>query len=404
MEPEYRRAQYRGGTASILLDAGGPLAGRYELGPILGRGGMSEVREGWDLKLSRPVAIKLLHSDGRDEDRLRFAAEARAAANLSGQHIVIVYDVGEHDGVPFIVMERLPGVTLADHIRRGPQDPALVQRVLDDILAALAVAHDAGIVHRDVKPGNVLFTEKGEAKLADFGIAKIDGGVHTRTGEIIGSVAYLSPDRLTSKPATVTDDLYAVGVVGYETLVGRRPFPQTGLGPLTHAILHDKPLPVADVRPDVPSGLSTAIDRALSRNPAQRFTRAEAMRAALADTEPATIPVRSPTLAMQAPHLPPVSTHPIPFAEPALAAPRNKLWIAAIIAAFLLAILLIVVIEPFSSSPPSPAPSSTSAPLPPPPPPVATTPTTEPAISSAPVQPPGPPQGHGKKPKGGKGH
>lgn len=410
MEQENRRRRYRGGNSAALLDPG-LLAGRYEAGPVLGRGGMSEVRDGWDLKLSRPVAIKLLHSDGRPEDRLRFAAEGRAAANLSGQHIVIVHDVGEHDGVPFIVMERLPGLTLADHIARGPLEPAFVHRVLDNVLAALAIAHNAGIVHRDVKPGNVLFTDTGQAKLADFGIAKIDGGVHTRTGEIIGSVAYLSPDRLTSKPATPTDDLYALGVVAYEALAGRRPFPQTALGPLTHAILHDKPLPIADVRHDVPAGLSIAIERALSRNPAQRFTRAEAMRAALVDTEPTTAPVptpvRSPTFAMQAPQLPPSGTNPIPAFEPDPApdpaVAHGKLWLAALIAAFLLAILLIVVIEPFSSTPPPPSPSSTTSPLPPPP--AATTATTEPAISSAPAQPPAPPPGHhGKKPKGAKGN
>jgi serine/threonine-protein kinase len=448
MESEYPRAQRRGGktATAALLEPGGPLNDRYEVGPVLGRGGMSEVRDGWDLKLDRPVAIKVLHAGGRPENRLRFATEARAAANLSGQHIVVVYDVGEHQGMPFIVMERLPGVTLADHIARGPLQPAFVQDVLDDVLAALALAHDAGIVHRDVKPGNVLFTATGEAKLADFGIAKLDGGVHTRTGEIVGSMAYLSPERLTSKPATPADDLYAVGVLAYEALTGRRPFPQTSLGELARAILNDKPLPVADVRPGVPAGLSTAIERSLSRNPDKRFTRADAMRAALVDSEPATVPVHAPTPirrepirhpsrhepsrqgpsrhepgrqepipqeptrqepvipapVMQTPRLPPLSTHPIPVAEPEEAVPRGKLWVAAIIAVFLLAIMLIAVNQPFSSPPPSPA--STSTPLPPPPPPTATIGPSEATISNAPAPPPAPPPWRkGKKPKGGKG-
>lgn len=177
------------------------------------------------------MAIKLLQSgpgngDGPDS-RLRFVTEARATAALSSSKIVIVHDVGEHHGLPFIVMERLPGVSLADHIARGPLPEAFVRTVLDAVLAALTSAHGAGILHRDVKPGNILFTAAGEAKLADFGIAKTAGGAHTMTGQVVGTMAYLraylSPDRLAGKPATPADDLYAVGVVGYEALTGRRP-------------------------------------------------------------------------------------------------------------------------------------------------------------------------------------
>lgn len=223
MTTEYKR----GREGAALSAPSRVLAGRYELGRVLGRGGMSEVREGWDLKLGRPVAIKLLQSgpgngDGPDS-RLRFATEARATAALSSSKIVIVHDVGEHHGLPFIVMERLPGVSLADHIARGPLPEPFVRTVLDAVLAALTSAHDAGILHRDVKPGNILFTAAGEAKLADFGIAKTAGGAHTMTGQVVGTMAYLSPDRLAGKPATPADDLYAVGVVGYEALTGRRP-------------------------------------------------------------------------------------------------------------------------------------------------------------------------------------
>jgi len=156
-----------------------------------------------------------------------------------------------------------------------------VQAVLHGVLDALAEAHNAGILHRDVKPGNILFSATGEPKLADFGIAKTPGAADTNAGEIVGSMAYLSPDRLTSKPATVGDDLYAVGVVGYEALTGRRPFPHEDLRALARAILHESTPSLAALCPDAPPGLAIAIERAMAREPAQRFDQANAMRAAL---------------------------------------------------------------------------------------------------------------------------
>ncbi|WP_081290537.1 serine/threonine-protein kinase [Mycobacterium asiaticum] len=394
MEPEHRRYPGSGGAPAAVAEPGVPLADRYQLGTVLGRGGMSEVRDGWDLKLGRPVAIKLLACGNRPEDRLRFETEARATATLSSHHIVVVHDVGEHDGLPFIVMERLPGISLADHIARGPLTPDFVRSVLEDVLDALAVAHAAGIVHRDVKPGNVLFTPKGEAKLADFGIAKTNGGVHTMTGEIVGSMAYLSPARLTAKPATPADDLYALGVVGYEALTGRRPFPQTELGPLGHAILHESPAPLIALRPDVPAGLADVIERAMAREPARKFEQAEAMRTALAGAK-ASPKVRNPTRAITAP-LPSLGTHAFVAAEPEPPHSRRKLWAAAIAATFLMSVMLIAIIPSFSAPPPSPV--GTSTPLPPPPA------TSEVAPMSTPAPPPAPPPGrHGKKNKGGKG-
>ncbi|WP_253875640.1 serine/threonine-protein kinase [Mycobacterium asiaticum] len=379
----------------------GLLAGRYELGPVLGRGGMAEVREGWDSKLGRRVAIKLLNpiAEPRPESRLRFETEARAAAALSSQHIVVVHDVGEHHGMPFIVMERLPGMSLADHIARGPLPQPFVQSVLEDVLDALAVAHDAGIVHRDVKPGNILFTATGEAKLADFGIAKTSGGVQTMTGQIVGSMAYLSPDRLTGKPATPTDDLYALGVVGYEALTGRRPFPQNDFGSLAHAILRQSPAPLTAVRPDVRPNLAAVIERAMARQPSQKFGQARDMRAALGSADPATSPIRPATRVMTAP-LPPLNSHtfigPPPQAPPA----RRGLWAAALLATFVLAVLLIVISPSLST--PTPSPAGTTAPLPPPTTTVAPATTVASTPEPAPP-PPGPPGKHGKKPKGGKG-
>jgi serine/threonine protein kinase len=357
---------------------------------------MAEVRDGWDLKLSRPVAIKLLYpgADVRPDSRPRFEAEARAAAQLTGRHVVVVHDVGEHNGLPFIVMERLPGVSLADHIARGPLPVAFVHAVLDGVLDALAEAHTVGILHRDIKPGNILFTANSEPKLADFGIAKTSGAAYTIAGEIIGSMAYLSPDRLASKPATVADDLYAVGVVGYEALTARRPFPQEDLAPLAHAILHESPPPLAAVRPDVPPGLGSAIERAMTRDPAWRFDQANAMRAALVGPNPAPIPVRPPTRVMTAPL--PALTGYTPARLESYGS-RRKLWIAAIVAAFVLALILFMIDPPFSSSPPTPVHTTTPSP-----PPTTTFTTTTP--SSTPEPPPPPPPNHpGRKHKGGEG-
>jgi serine/threonine protein kinase len=208
-------------------------------------------------------------------------------------------------------------------------------------------------------------------------------------------MAYLSPDRLSSKQATVADDLYAVGVVGYEALSGRRPFPQKELVPLAHAILHETPPPLAALRPDVPEALVTAIERAMAREPAQRFDDANAMRAALISTNPVPIPVRPATRVMEAP--PPAVMTYVPTGE--LPGPnylRSKLWAVVIIAAFLLALILFVVDPPFSSPPPTPA--STTTPLPA----TTTAVTTMPSSVTLPPNPPAHP-GPGKKHKGGPG-
>ncbi len=375
------------------------VGGRYELRGVLGRGAMAEVRDGWDLKLSRPVAIKLLDPalTGRPESRPRFEAEARAAAQLTGRHVVVVHDVGEHDGLPFIVMERLPGVSLADHIARGPLPWGFVQAVLCGVLDALTEAHRAGILHRDVKPGNVLFTASGEPKLADFGIAKTAGAAYTRTGEVVGSMAYMSPDRLTGKPATVADDLYSVGVVGYEALSGRRPFAQEDLGPLAHAILHESPPPLAALRPDLPPGLIDTIERAMARDPAWRFDQANAMGAALVSAPVMPAPTRPPTRVMTAP-VPAMTAFTPAGARLEPESPRRKLWIAAIIALFVLALMLLMLDSSLSSSPPAPV--NTTTPTPPP-----TTLTTTPSSTAEPLPPPPPnhPGPPGKKHKGGGG-
>lgn len=263
------------------------LDGRYELSGLLGVGGNGEIHDGWDTRLHRPVAVKLLGREvgSRPDVRRRFEVEARAAAALNHPRIVAVYDTDEHDGRPYIVMERLPGRTLADDIARGPLPADRVRTVLAGILEALVAAHGAGILHRDIKPANVLIAENGEIKVADFGIAKSVGDDLTHTGELVGTVAYLSPDRITGHPASVTDDLYAVGVVGYEALCGRRPFAEDNILALARAITRDRPRPLADLRPDAHPGLVAVIERAMARESSDRFRSAHEMLAALQNSD-----------------------------------------------------------------------------------------------------------------------
>jgi serine/threonine protein kinase len=347
------------------------LGGRYELRGVLGRGGMAEVRDGWDIRLDRPVAVKLLHPvfTTQPDNRTRFEVEARAAAALNHPHIVSVHDSGEHAGTPYIVMERLSGRTLADVIAQGPLPQPQVRSILDDVLSALAVAHAAGILHRDIKPANILFSALGDTKVADFGIAKSAGTTHTLTGQIVGTMAYLSADRIAGRPACVGDDLYAVGVVGYEALSGRRAFPQENLAELARAVAESTPPRLAVLRPDVDPALAAVIERAMARDPGWRFASADEMRAALAGRIGP--PARPPTRILAVP-LPDPMTMVVPPRRN-----RSRWWLlaAAVIAVLVAAIAFIV---DSASQPAGVEPATTSSSVPPPtsvlPPPPATTP------------------------------
>ncbi len=215
------------------------LAGRYELREVLGRGGMADVYDGWDQRLARAVAVKVLRPEMASvpQTRRRFESEARLAATLNHPNVVAVHDSGDDHGAPYIVMERLPGRTLLDDLLAGPLPAPRARTILTQTLDALGAAHAAGILHRDIKPGNILFDADGAVKVTDFGIAKSADTAHTTAGEVLGTVAYLSPDRITGHPASVTDDLYAVGVVGYEALAGHRPFTGDTILSLAHAIV-----------------------------------------------------------------------------------------------------------------------------------------------------------------------
>jgi eukaryotic-like serine/threonine-protein kinase len=279
------------------------VGGRYRLGQRLGHGGMGEVFVAHDLRLDREVALKLLRADLAEQDgmRERVVAEARLAARLTHPHVVGVLDTGEQDGRPFVVMERLSGRTLRDELRDGPMPPERVRDVGLQVLRALAAAHELGIVHRDVKPGNVLDAGVGTWKVADFGIAK---WVHadetlTGTGELLGSPSYLAPERIEGEQAGPASDLYAVGVLLYEALIGRRPFEGDDPFALATAIRTGEYAPPITARPDADPTIAAVIDRAMRLDPRDRYESAEAMAAALLDDEDTTAEAAPPAAPSQ---------------------------------------------------------------------------------------------------------
>ncbi len=370
------------------------VGGRYRLGERIGHGGMGEVFAAHDLRLDREVALKLLRSDLAEQDgmRERVVAEARLAARLTHPHVVGVLDTGEQDGRPFVVMERLSGRTLGDELADGPMPAERVRDVGLQVLRALAAAHGLGIVHRDVKPGNVLDAGVGTWKVADFGIAK---WVHadetlTGTGELLGSPSYLAPERIEGTQAGPASDLYAVGVLLYEALCGRKPFEGDDPFALATAIREGTYEPPAAIFPDADRTIVPVIERAMQRDPADRYESAEAMAAALlgGDTEE-TSDVTATIVAPVTSPLPPTDaepnlerdgseTVPVPRVEQTARLPyqaptprperRRPSKTTTIVAGAILALVLITVfaIVAFNGSggpPPGPGASSLPAPL-----------------------------------------
>jgi hypothetical protein len=251
------------------------LPARYRDPQHLARGGMGDVYRATDTQLGRTVAIKVLANRYADDDsvRERFKREALAAARLSGSpNTVTIFDVGESDGHPYIVMELLEGGTLEDRLRaNGAQDPADVLRWLEQAAGALDAAHAAGVVHRDVKPGNLLLNTRGEVSVADFGVASAVGlDSMTMTGTVLGTAGYLSPEQAKGERATPASDRYALGVVAYELLTGERPFASDSSTAEAAAHVH-APIPSPSQHGDVPPELDPVLRRALAKDPAERY-------------------------------------------------------------------------------------------------------------------------------------
>jgi len=253
------------------------LGGRYELGEPIGRGGMGVVYAARDRRLDRPVAVKLLE-DGFAEHHAE--REARAAARLVHPNVVVVLDVGEDRGRPFIVMERVEGVTLADELWDGPLGVDHAVEMGREVLAALGAAHAMGIVHGDVKPGNVL-RARDRWKVADFGIARFVDTDTTGTLSGYGSPSYAAPERFDAKPATERGDIYGLGVVMYEALAGAKPFVGDDGLAVAVAVREGRFEPLGSRRPDLDPRLCEVVERAMSRDPSDRFGSAEEMASAL---------------------------------------------------------------------------------------------------------------------------
>ena len=264
------------------------LGGRYELDGIVGRGGMAEVFRARDIRLDRIVAVKTLRDDlARDQTfQARFRREAQSAASLNHPSIVAVYDTGEDmvgpTPVPYIVMEYVDGRTLRDLLRDDRRLlPERAAEITDGVLRALDYSHRNGIVHRDIKPGNVMLTRSGEVKVMDFGIARAVSDAQatmTQTAQVIGTAQYLSPEQARGERVDARSDLYSAGCLLYELLTGRPPF--TGDSPVAIAYQHvrENPIPPSRVDPEVPPWADSIVLKAMAKDPAARYQSAGEMR------------------------------------------------------------------------------------------------------------------------------
>jgi len=296
--------------------------GRYRVLRRLGMGGMAEVWCAEDEVLGRNVALKLLGSRYAEdpEFRERFRREARAAAGLAHPNIVGIFDRAEWDGTPYIAMELVEGRTLKELvIERGPMPVDVATNLTVQLLKALGYAHTRGIVHRDVKPQNVIIDGEGQAKVADFGIARAVNSDMTETGAIVGTVQYLSPEQAHGQPVDPRSDIYSAGVVLYELLTGRVPF--DGEAPVSIALKHvsERPAPPSQLRPGIPPAVESVVLRALEKDPAFRFQNADEFITALENAR------RAPTR--------PIVREPVPEPEE-----RSRWWIWLLVALAVVAI------------------------------------------------------------------
>lgn len=266
--------------------------GRYVVEAVLGQGAMAVVYRARDPVLDRTVAIKLIRADLLDGDErgdyiARFRHEAQAAGRCVHPNIVTIYDFALHDGNPFLAMEYVRGATLAATLRRvGRFAPAAAIVVMSQVLDALGAAHALGIVHRDVKPANILLLPDGRVKMADFGIARIDNTGMTQTGTVIGTPSYMSPEQCRAETVDGRSDLFSAGAVLFELLGGERAFPGRTFTAIMQALIDPAPVALEERMAGQPSALIAVVRRALAKRREDRFPSAETMAAALRATRP----------------------------------------------------------------------------------------------------------------------
>jgi serine/threonine-protein kinase len=273
------------------------IAGRYRLLEPLGRGAMSAVWLAHDDELQRQVAVKTLAPSA---DRQRFEREARAVAALSHPNICALYDYGEAEGRPYMVLEHLPNGSLEDRLKRGALADAETARIAGEVAAGLAHAHERGLVHRDLKPANILFDPEERAKIADFGIARMGGsGTLTEAGTVLGTASYISPEQAAGEPAGPASDVYSFGVILFRMLTGSLPFVSANAMELVRMHRDAPPPAVTDARPDAPPYLAALATAALAKDPAARPADGAALVAALHDPDATAATMIAPVAATQ---------------------------------------------------------------------------------------------------------
>jgi serine/threonine-protein kinase len=354
-----------------MVESGTLVDGRYRVVSRLGSGGMADVYLAQDRLLGRQVALKLLHHRfAQDQEFVeRFRREASSAAGLSHPNVVAVFDRGEWDGTYYIAMEYLPGRSLKAVVREhGPIAPSDAIDIVVQILLALRFAHRRGIIHRDIKPHNVILDEEGRAKVTDFGIARAGASDMTMTGSIMGTVQYLSPEQAQGYAVTEASDIYSVGVVLYELLTGSVPFEGESAVTIALKQVSVQPTPPSQLNPQVSPALDAVVMRALAKDPAQRFAGADELIAALQQARAGIAPAPGgwgPDPAQAGNGAPPTAALPMPLpsagsdgkpADPAAAEAaaakrrRRARWIAAGVAALaILAVVLLLLLLPTKS-------------------------------------------------------
>ena len=275
-----------------MTDGQSVAGGRYVLDAPLGRGGMAQVHRGTDVRLGRPVAVKRLsaHLAADPAAQTRFRREAKAAASLNHPNIASVFDTGEDSdpttgiSIPYIVMELVEGPTLRQLLDDdGPLPPTRAMEITQSVLGALAHSHDVGIIHRDIKPANVMLTPTGQVKVMDFGIARVidDTSSLTQTAAVIGTAQYLSPEQASGKRLDLRSDLYSVGCLLFELLVGRPPFVGETSVSVAYQHVREAPLAPSQLNPAVSPELDAVVLKALAKNPDDRYQSAPEMAADL---------------------------------------------------------------------------------------------------------------------------